>query len=492
MTQDKEFLGTEPVGRLLWKLAVPTVIAQLVNMLYNIVDRIYIGHIPGDGSLALTGVGVCLPIIMIISAFSAFVSSGGAPRASIAMGRGDYDQAQRILGGCFTLQVGISLVLTAVLLIWNRPLLLAFGASGNTIGYAVQYMQIYALGTLFVELTLGLNAFITAQGFAQVGMKTVLIGAVCNILLDPLFIFALDMGVRGAALATVLSQAVSCVWVVTFLRGKQTLLRLEKASLPIRPRLILPCVALGAAVQAGRLGGEALTGAGEDLLLMDVTPLTLSIETLGGVATHLIERNATIPTRFSKVFTTAAPFQSTVEIKVLQGEREFAKDNKLLGTFTLRGIKRAWAGVPKIEVTFDLDANGIVKVSARDMDTGKEQGITITGSSNLSEDEIQKAMRNAAAFAGQDQERKAALEAFNAAEAALYRVNTALGSKAGKALDRDTRSKIKDAVRALEKELRHKKADKLTTADVQSLNAAREALSAIATPLVTQWESEKG
>ena len=224
---------------------------------------------------------------------------------------------------------------------------------------------------------------------------------------------------------------------------------------------------------------------------MDVTPLTLSIETLGGVATHLIERNATIPTRFSKVFTTAAPFQSTVEIKVLQGEREFAKDNKLLGTFTLRGIKRAWAGVPKIEVTFDLDANGIVKVSARDMDTGKEQGITITGSSNLSEDEIQKAMRNAAAFAGQDQERKAALEAFNAAEAALYRVNTALGSKAAKALDRDTRSKIKDAVRALEKELRHKKADKLTTADVQSLNAAREALSAIATPLVTQWESEK-
>lgn len=129
MTQDKEFLGTEPVGRLLWKLAVPTVIAQLVNMLYNIVDRIYIGHIPGDGSLALTGVGVCLPIIMIISAFAAFVSSGGAPRASIAMGRGDYDQAQRILGGCFTLQVAISLVLTAVLLIWNRPLLLAFGAS---------------------------------------------------------------------------------------------------------------------------------------------------------------------------------------------------------------------------------------------------------------------------------------------------------------------------------------------------------------------------
>ena len=247
MTQDKKFLGTEPVGRLLWRLAVPTVIAQLVNMLYNIVDRIYIGHIPETGSMALTGVGVCLPIIMIISAFAAFVSSGGAPRASISMGRGDYDQAQRILGGCFTLQVAISLVLTAVLLIWNRPLLLAFGASGNTIEYAAQYMGVYALGTLFVELTLGLNAFITAQGFAQVGMKTVLIGAVANILLDPLFIFALGMGVRGAALATVLSQGISCVWVISFLRGKKTLLRLEKAALPIRPRLILPCVALGTA-----------------------------------------------------------------------------------------------------------------------------------------------------------------------------------------------------------------------------------------------------
>ena len=143
--------------------------------------------------------------------------------------------------------MAISLVLTAVLLIWNRPLLLTFGASGNTIEYAAQYMGVYALGTLFVELTLGLNAFITAQGFAQVGMKTVLIGAVANILLDPLFIFALDMGVRGAALATVLSQGISCVWVISFLRGKKTLLRLEKAALPIRPRLILPCVTLGTA-----------------------------------------------------------------------------------------------------------------------------------------------------------------------------------------------------------------------------------------------------
>ena len=241
----------------------------------------------------------------------------------------------------------------------------------------------------------------------------------------------------------------------------------------------------------GRLGGVALTGPGEGLLLMDVTPLTLSIETVGGVATHLIERNSTIPTRFSKVFTTAAPFQNTVEIKVLQGEREFARDNKLLGTFTLRGIKRAWAGVPKIEVTFDIDANGIVMVRARDMDTGKEQSITISGTSNLSEAEITRAMRDAAAFAGQDRERKAALEALNAGEAALYRVNTALGSKAGKALDRATRSKIKEAERVLERVLRHKKADRLTPADVAAITNAREALSAVAAPLVAQWESEK-
>ena len=247
MNQDKTFLGTEPIGPLLRRLAIPTVAAQIVNMLYNIVDRIYIGHMPADGDLALTGLGVCMPVILIVSAFAALVASGSAPRASIAMGQGDHDKAERILGGSFTLQILISLALTAVLLLWGDDLLLAFGASANTIGYASDYLGVYAFGTLFVQLTLGMNAFITAQGFARVGMKTVLIGAVCNILLDPLFIFALDMGVRGAALATVLSQAVSCVWVVTFLRGKQTLLRLEKASLPIRPRLILPCVALGTA-----------------------------------------------------------------------------------------------------------------------------------------------------------------------------------------------------------------------------------------------------
>lgn len=247
MTQDKTFLGTEPIGKLLVKLAVPTVVAQLVNMLYNIVDRIYIGHMPGDGSLALTGVGVCLPLIMIISAFAALVASGGAPRASIAMGKGDHDLAEKLLGGCFTLQIVISAILTAVMLIWSRDLLLMFGASENTIGYAADYMRIYAIGTLLVQLTLGMNAFITAQGFATTGMLTVLIGAVANIALDPLFIYGLGLGVRGAALATVISQGLSCVWVICFLRGKKTLLRLKRENLLVSPKLILPCVALGLA-----------------------------------------------------------------------------------------------------------------------------------------------------------------------------------------------------------------------------------------------------
>lgn len=241
----KEFLGTEPVGKLLFKLAVPTVIAQLVNMFYNIIDRIYIGHIPGDGSLALTGVGVCMPIIMIISAFASIISSGGAPRASISMGKGDKNTAEKILGGCFTIQIIMSAVLTLVLLIWSRDLLLAFGASENTIEYAVSYMNVYAVGTIFVQLTLGMGAFITAQGFAKIGMMTVLIGAVSNIILDPVFIFAFDMGVRGAALATIISQAISCVWVLTFLRGKRTLLKLKPANLKPDMKLILPSIALG-------------------------------------------------------------------------------------------------------------------------------------------------------------------------------------------------------------------------------------------------------
>lgn len=247
MQDNKNFLGTEPVGKLLLKLSVPTVIAQLINMLYNIVDRIYIGHIPGDGSLALTGVGVCMPIIMIVSAFAALVSSGGAPRASIHMGKQDNDSAENILSNCFSLQIIVSVILTVILLIWGKDLLLAFGASENTISYAVDYMNVYAFGTLFVQLTLGMNAFITAQGFTSISMVSVLIGAVCNITLDPIFIFVLHMGVKGAALATIISQAISTIWVVLFLCGKKTQLHLRKKYMRLVPKVILPCVALGLA-----------------------------------------------------------------------------------------------------------------------------------------------------------------------------------------------------------------------------------------------------
>ena len=245
MQKNNDFLATEPIGRLLTKLAIPTVAAQLINMLYNIVDRIYIGHIPGYGDLALTGVGICMPIILVVSAFAALISMGGSPRASIDMGRGDNASAERTLGGCLTLQTVAALIITAVLLIWRRPMLLAFGGSENTIDYAVSYMSIYALGTVFVQLTLGMNSFITAQGFARTGMLTVLIGAVLNILLDPLFIFVFDMGVRGAALATVISQGVSCVWVLKFLSGDSSLLRIRRKNLRIQPRVVLPCMALG-------------------------------------------------------------------------------------------------------------------------------------------------------------------------------------------------------------------------------------------------------
>lgn len=247
MNNNKEILATMPIGKLLFKLSLPTVVAQLINMLYNVVDRIYIGHMPQDGALALTGVGVCMPIIMIISAFAALVSSGGAPRASIFMGKQDTETAEKILGGCFNLQIIVSVILTVVLLFFGRNLLLAFGASENTIDYAVSYMNIYALGTIFVQLTLGMNSFVTAQGFTTISMLSVVIGAVSNIILDPIFIYGLNMGVKGAALATIISQAFSCAWIVSFLCGKKTILRLKKSNLFVSPKIVLPCVALGSA-----------------------------------------------------------------------------------------------------------------------------------------------------------------------------------------------------------------------------------------------------
>lgn len=244
---DNKFLEKESIGKLLFKLSIPTVIAQLINMLYNVIDRIFIGHMQGVGDLALTGVGVCLPIIMIVSAFACLVSSGGAPRASIFMGKRDNETAEKILGNCFTLQIIISIVITVLLLLFNRPLLLLFGASENTIEYAAAYMNIYAIGTIFVQMTLGLNSYITAQGFSKVSMFAVLIGAATNIILDPIFIYLLDMGVEGAALATIISQAISSTFIILFLTSKKSILKIKIKNLNIDFKLILPCLALGLA-----------------------------------------------------------------------------------------------------------------------------------------------------------------------------------------------------------------------------------------------------
>lgn len=238
-------LGNDKIGGLLFKLALPAIMAQVINLLYNLVDRMYIGHINEVGPAALTGVGVTMPVIMAISAFAALVSMGGAPRASIMMGKGDREEAQRILGNCASMLIITAIVLTLAVQLFGREILLLFGASDNTITYAWAYVQIYSLGTIFVQLALGLNAFINAQGYAQIGMATVAIGAVCNIILDPVFIFGFHMGVQGAALATILSQAISCIWILHFLTGRKPSLRLQTRYMKLKAATILPCIGLG-------------------------------------------------------------------------------------------------------------------------------------------------------------------------------------------------------------------------------------------------------
>ena len=245
LTKSEKDLAEAPVGKLFFRLALPAVTAQIVNVLYNIVDRVYIGHIPETGADALTGVGVTMPIILAISAFAALVSMGGAPRASMMMGKGKRDEAEQILGTCTFTLAALSVIITAIMLIFGEPILLAFGASGGTIEYALGYIRIYSLGTIFVQLALGLNSFITAQGFAFTSMLTVIIGALCNIVLDPIFIFGFDMGVQGAALATVISQAVSSVWVIKFLCSEKSVLHLKRKNLKLMPKILLPCIMLG-------------------------------------------------------------------------------------------------------------------------------------------------------------------------------------------------------------------------------------------------------
>ena len=241
----KQDLGTAPVGKLLAQLAIPAVVAQIVNLLYNIVDRIYIGHMPEVGAHALTGVGLFLPILMLINAFAMMAGAGGAPRAAIAMGQGDHARAEKIMANCFTMLLIFAAVLTGVFYVSAPALLRLFGASDVTLPYAVSYARIYILGSICVLVVMGMNTFITTQGFAKISMLTTVIGAVINIVLDPIFIYALGMGVKGAALATVISQAVGAIWILRFLTGKKTILRLKLSNMKLQLPIIGPCLALG-------------------------------------------------------------------------------------------------------------------------------------------------------------------------------------------------------------------------------------------------------
>ncbi len=238
-------LGRDPVGRLLLRMALPSVAAQLVNALYNIVDRIYIGHIPENGSLAITGLGVCFPILMLVTATASLLGTGGGARAAIAMGEGDTEQAERILGSCTTALTTVGVGLSVLLLAIHRPMLYLFGASQDTIKFASSYLIIYLCGSVFVLLASGLNSFITTQGFSTIGMLTILIGAGLNLALDPLFIYVFGMGVAGAAVATVISQALSALWAVCFLAGKRTRLRIRRQNLRLNPKILGPVLAIG-------------------------------------------------------------------------------------------------------------------------------------------------------------------------------------------------------------------------------------------------------
>ena len=243
--KNNQDMGTGSVKKRMAQMAVPAVVGQVINLLYNIVDRIYIGHIPGVGGMALTGVGLFTPILMLITAFAMLAGAGGAPRAAIAMGEGDRDRAEKIMGNCFTVLMLLALVLTAVFYVTCPTLIRLFGGSDATLPYAVEYAHIYILGSVFVLIVMGMNTFITTQGFAKISMLTTVIGAAINIVLDPIFIFVLNLGVSGAALATVLSQAVSAVWILRFLTGSKTVLKLKLRNMVLEPRIILPCLGLG-------------------------------------------------------------------------------------------------------------------------------------------------------------------------------------------------------------------------------------------------------
>ena len=246
MSNQNTDLGRDSIGKLMFKLSAPAIIAQIVNVLYNIVDRIFIGRMQG-GDLAMAGVGVAFPIILIISAFSYLVGMGGAPLAAIKMGEDDNDSAEKIMGNSFLLLIVISIILTVGFLLFKEPILVAFGASEQTLGYGLDYISIYVLGTVFVQIALGMNAYINTQGFAKIGMMTVAIGALINIVLDPIVIFKFNLGVKGAALATLTAQAVSAAWVLKFLFGNKSILKIRKKNLKLDKKIIISIVGLGMA-----------------------------------------------------------------------------------------------------------------------------------------------------------------------------------------------------------------------------------------------------
>ena len=245
MANAKQDMGTGSIKKLMVSMAVPALVAQVINLLYNIVDRIYIGHIPEIGGLALTGVGLFTPILMLITAFAMLAGAGGAPLAAIAMGRGDKEHGQKIVGNCFMVLLLLAVVLTVLFYIFIPDLIRLFGGSENTVPYGTTYGRIYVLGCVFVLIVMGMNPFITTQGFARISMLTTVIGAVINIVLDPIFIFVFKLGVAGAAIATVLSQAVSALWILRFLTGEQSILRLRPANMRLQRDVILPCLGLG-------------------------------------------------------------------------------------------------------------------------------------------------------------------------------------------------------------------------------------------------------
>lgn len=278
----KQDMGTGSVKKLMLKMAVPALVGQVVNLLYNIVDRIYIGHLPEIGADALTGVGLFTPILMLITAFAMLAGAGGAPRAAISMGKGDKESAEKIMGNCFTVLLMLAVVLTAGFYFAAPTLLRWFGASDATLPYAVEYGQIYILGSVFVLIVMGMNTFITTQGFAKFSMLTTVIGAVINIVLDPILMFGFNMGVKGAAIATVASQAVSAVWILLFLTGKKTILKLKPACMKLKAKVILPCLGLGVSsfVMVGTESvlsicfTSSLSGYGGDVAVGAMTVLT--------------------------------------------------------------------------------------------------------------------------------------------------------------------------------------------------------------------------